>query len=79
MARRGITDYPVGATWKGEDLKTGRRATIWLYERSAHLEVWRYSWCYPDGSTSFPSSDWGMSYRMCKESLPFDCRMKRVK
>ena len=81
MGRLSKSKYPVGATWEGVDEKTGKRAKIWLRERLGYLEVWNWSWCYPDGSYSggFGSSDWATSYRMCKNMLPFDCRMKRVK
>ena len=79
MGRRGFTNYSVGATWKGTDQKSGKRAKIWLAERNEFFEVWKWSWCYSDGSTGFPSQDWGTSYRICKDKVPVDCRMKRVK
>ncbi len=73
-----MSKYPVGATWKGID-KRGRIAHIWLQERDGRFEMWRWSCSYSDGSRPFHWSDWGTSYRMCKDDLPFDCRMKRVK
>ena len=74
-----MSEYPIGATWKGEDKRTGKIAHIWLEERYEHFEVWRWAWCYRDGSRPWNSSDWGTSYRMCKEELPVNCRMKRIK
>jgi len=78
MSKRGFSKHPVGAIWKGENPKTGKRATIWLHERNDHFEIWYWSWSYRDGSSPVWSFDWGTSYRMCKDLLPFSCRMKRV-
>jgi hypothetical protein len=76
--------YPVGATWEGKesDSKFGnqhREARIWLNEIKEHIEVWYWSWSYSDGSSPIDSFDWGTSYQMCRQMIPFHCRMKRIK
>ena len=71
-----MTKYPIGATWEGTDIKTGKKATIWLSD----FGIWRWSWHYSDGSHSpFAANNWGTSYRSCKDQLPIVCRMKRIK
>ena len=80
-----MSDYPVGATWEGEEIdrpgiaNQHRIAVIWLDERRGDLEIWYWEWTHSDGSRPWHSRDWCTSYRGCKEELPFNCRMKRVK
>jgi len=77
--RKIMSKHPVGATWKGVD-KNGRIATIWLHSREpSGFEVWKWLCTYADGSYPIHWFDWNTSYRMCKDWLPIDCRMKRVK
>ena len=44
-----------------------------------YWEIWRWSWSYSDGSQPLHASGWGTSYRMCKEDILLNCRMKRIK
>ena len=74
-----MSKYPVGATWKGIEKETGKIGFIWLAERTANIEVWKWSWSQSDGSSPWNSFDWNTSYRACKNELPINCRMKRVK
>ena len=74
-----MNKYPIGATWEGTDIKTGRVAKIWLVKRLTNFEIWQWSWYYDDGSHSPFANDWGTSYQSCKDQLPFSCRMKRIK
>ena len=77
--------YPVGATWEEKELDSKifgnkhREARIWLYEIKEHFEVWYWSWSYSDGSSPTRSFDWDTSYQMCRQMIPFNCRMKRIK
>ena len=72
---------PVGAMWEGTEKEAPHRtANIWLQERSEFgHEMWRWSCAYPDGSHSAHWSDWNPSYRLCKNELPIDVRMRRIK
>lgn len=83
-----MSDYPVGAKWIGKE--TGvegsgdignrhRTAEIYLDERRGDFEIWKWKWYYYDGSHPVNSFDWAISYRSAKNSIPFSCRMKRVK
>ncbi len=71
--------YPIRATWKGKDKKTGNIGYIWLDERRKYFEIWRWSWLHLDELHPTHSFGWGTSYRMCREDLLIDCRMKRIK
>ena len=75
----GVSKHQVGARWKGVDVR-GRIAHIWLESRSgpSNYEVWKWRCTYQDGSYPLHWYDWNTSYRMCKDELPIDCRMKRV-
>ena len=77
--RNAQSDFPVGAEWVIEDKKDGRRGRIWLHGRDKSCEIWYVSWCYSDGSSPFPSSEWFPSYRLAREWLLIDGRMKRIK
>lgn len=76
-----MNNYPVGATWKAEDKKTGNRYMIWLDRRDGKYEMWYWSWCYSDGSSPIGSFDWASSYRSARETIPAPLKMrfKRVK
>jgi len=73
-----MTKYPVGATWVARN-ERGRIGKIWLEKRDQYYEMW---WWSVDGSGY--KSDWGTSYRKCKEEIPLynssgkPVRMKRV-
>lgn len=76
-----MSKYPIGATWKGTEEKSGKIGYIWLEARHALHEFWKWSVEYSDGSSphGWLGGDWGTSYRMCKDQMGLDCRMKRVK
>lgn len=76
-----MSKHPVGATWKGIEKETGKVGYIWLTSRFHGYEVWGWSVEYPDGTRprTWEGGDWGTSYRMCKEDMLLDCRMKRIK
>jgi hypothetical protein len=76
-----MSKHPVGATWKGVEKETGKIACIWLERRNDLLgfEMWYWECVFPDGSRPAHWQDWNTSYRMCKDALPIDCRMKRIK
>ncbi len=61
-----MSNYPLGATWKANGLNG--RASIRLEKREVSFEVWRWSYCYPDGSGC--RSDWGTSRRMVRDDCP---------
>jgi hypothetical protein len=80
-----MSKYPVGATWEGEEIDVRgtlhRKALIKLNNRGKapwYDEIWYWSWTYSDGSTEVYHYDWCTSYAMCKKSIPFACRMRRV-
>lgn len=74
-----MSEHPIGATWKGIEKETGKFGYIWLAQRNEFFEVWYWSWSYSDGSRPLNAHDWCTSYRMCREELPLNCRMKRIK
>ncbi len=76
-----MSKYPVGARWKGIEKKTGKIGYIWLNSRDENtgLEVWQWRCMYSDGSYPMYWFDWNTSYRACKDELPVNCKMKRVK
>ena len=77
-----MSKYPVGAMWRGVEKNPPHRiARIWLNRRSddTGYEMWMWDCSYDDGSRPVHWSDWNPSYRMCKNELPIECRMKRVK
>lgn len=47
--RHGDSGYPIGATWVYVD-EQGSRGSVWLAEKNRGFEVWRWSFCYSDGS-----------------------------
>ncbi len=77
--RHAKTDYPIKATWKGIEEETDKIGYIWLDQRNDYWEVWRWSWSHSDGYHPVHAYGWGTSYRMCKEDILLNCRMKRIK
>lgn len=64
------SDYPIGATWAYVD-EQGSRGSVWLAERhNSGFEVWRWSFCYSDGSGN--KFDWCIS----KAAAVSECSVK---
>ena len=74
-----MSDYPVGALWRAEG--TNGICEVWLTRRSGGSEMWRWSFCFRDGSGM--KNDWGTTKRTvieeCKMYLAGPVRFTRVK
>ncbi len=76
-----MSKHPVDATWRGVEKKSGKIGYIWLESRSGRRETWKWRKTSSDGTElrGWAGGDWGTSYKMCKDHMLIDCRMKRIK
>jgi hypothetical protein len=77
---KAAAEIPVGATWKAVDCY-GSIGIVYLQERHPKAEIWRWTFCYSDGSGV--KQDWNTSRRGAREECSINLhnpvRFKRVK
>lgn len=77
--RKSKSIYPIGATWEYSD--DNMRGSVWLAEISYGHEIWRWSFCYSDGSGS--KADYSYNRRSaieeCAAKFRKKVRFKRLK